>query len=278
MQVRRAIGIGILTVTGLFALAFLAATPLLLYMAVMAALLNETHDLYTIADFLGLPCLFIMVLGSLALGLMREWQIDPQGTAAFVSVRRAFRSTCIGGFPILPFVVICAVSAIAAGSVIYSTAIDAAVALWLIWLALCFVVSVHYLRRPKIAFGYALPLVVLALFLRFEDKVSKALDLAKLRFRSNEFAECVRTAAPLDGGRFKVCEHLSDDDSDTDTMIIYDSTDQISLPAARRSVAWKNFVLSLEHTPFGMLDFKVQPLRGHFYKVFFFDNHAETGL
>jgi len=77
------------------------------------------------------------------------------------------------------------------------------------------------------------------------------------------------------GAVFGVCERY--DWTDHVEAIVYDFSDEISLPTESRSQNWKRVVLSLQKkAPFGIVGFRSHKISGHFYKLDFYNEDLPT--
>jgi len=86
------------------------------------------------------------------------------------------------------------------------------------------------------------------------------------------FLACKEQATPIGKeGVLGVCTRYDDIYGQTDT-VIYDSTDEILMPASHRSTAWIAITNSNTiHAPFGVLGFDVERIAGHYYRVVFWN-------
>jgi hypothetical protein len=278
MHTMGGIRIGLFSILGLATFLLLPVTPLLLLIGFLELRAGwSVGILYEIAIFVVTPWLVLLGLWDLAQRATRKQVLAPPHRPDKAGAGRLVRGLALPLAPALStFVALVALL----GCVIYDTSVDLAMALLRLWFGLCLLAAVYYALRVRLsaALGYLLPLAMVSPVALARHDIGRAVDPVRTRVLHDKFANCIDDAPTLDNGNFAICEASDDDYLVTATLIVYDSTDQIARPAARRSIAWTKFVESLPHTPFGVLDFTVHPLGGHLYKVSFFDHDGLTGL
>ena len=119
---------------------------------------------------------------------------------------------------------------------------------------------------PYIAVFLSLP----SLFLADRIVGFDILDAFKLSLFSQ--TACIQSAVDVGhGAAFAVCVWHADNLSVTATLIIYDSSDEIALPAENRSSEWKE--VASRRSLVGTLDFVARKMTvDHFYEVYFFES------
>jgi hypothetical protein len=132
-------------------------------------------------------------------------------------------------------------------------------------------ISTRYTR----ALSYITPYTIIVLIVAAAGITSKIIgynvsDIIRLSLFSR--SGCIQSAVELGhGAAFGVCVHHNDNLAITANLIVYDSRDEIVLPAEKRSPEWTKTVFGMK-TPFGVPDFTLtaRKMIGHFYDVDFF--------
>jgi hypothetical protein len=124
-----------------------------------------------------------------------------------------------------------------------------------------------YLLKIIISFVWCSVLVL--------DAQLSLIDQIGIQLKSPLFETCRHSGVSIAGGyTLAVCDK---DDRwwryGFTKAIIYDSSDQIGIPASKRTKEWVSIAVSMgEQVPFGILGFSARRLTGHYYSVSFFDD------
>lgn len=136
--------------------------------------------------------------------------------------------------------------------------------------AIYFLLFTRYAR----ALSYVMPPFCILMIVLAAGITSKIIgynvsDIIRLNLFSR--STCIRSAVELGHGAvFGVCVDHFDNLSATANLIVYDSSDEIVLPAEKRSPEWTKTVRGMK-IPFGVPDltFEARKMIGHFYDVDF---------
>jgi hypothetical protein len=125
------------------------------------------------------------------------------------------------------------------------------------------------------ASGFFIPLILILLLPTYGRSIDLWIDEALIEIMPNFARACIVGGNNIEKDAvFSVCADHVDNLLLVGWMIVYDSSDQIQMPPAARSIQWKQLVGRLPNTPFGVLDFVSAPLGNHFYQVEFFDSDS----
>jgi hypothetical protein len=139
--------------------------------------------------------------------------------------------------------------------------------------------SIYYLFRARYveAFSYVLPHIAFVLILASVGVAGRLAgsdiqDVVRLKLFSQ--TACIQSAMDLGhGAAFGVCVWHHDDLSVTANLIVYDSSDEIALPAESRSLEWTKVASRLSLV--GQLNFRARRMVDHFYDVDFFEGQGD---
>jgi hypothetical protein len=135
--------------------------------------------------------------------------------------------------------------------------------------------SIYYLFQARYvrALSYVVPHITLILIMVSLAMVESLVGLNipdTIRMSLFSRTACIQSAVDLGHGTaFGVCVWHNDDLSVTANLIIFDSSDEIALPAERRSPEWVR--IASRRSLVGSLDFKSRRMIDHFYDVDFFE-------
>lgn len=126
-----------------------------------------------------------------------------------------------------------------------------------------------------------LPVVVL-LLVAFS---SEAVDMGLLKFRiatEKTFDACREHARPIgNDGAYAWCEGQDQSGPvgsyNMFAYVLYDSTDQITLPYAKRSMAWKKSVITHKYRSVFTSAYEVKKISGHYYRILSWMNEQGKG-
>jgi hypothetical protein len=137
----------------------------------------------------------------------------------------------------------------------------------------CIFLSVRFIILRKVPgfFSYFVALMALISLIHFQSEVRVALAGIKLYVLPSRYSDCISAAQPVGkDGLIGVCErHFQS--GGFERSVVYDSSDEISLPKGSQSVKWKTTVSSLQDDGlFSLSDsYLVEKVSGHFYRVEF---------
>lgn len=139
------------------------------------------------------------------------------------------------------------------------------------------IIGIIRIWRPKASRTFKpflrslLPVVVLFLGIL----LLRTVEMGLLKFRiltEKTFDVCRQQARPIGNyGAYAWCEGQDQSGPvgsyNLFTYILYDSTDEITLPYAKRSMAWKKSVITYKHRSVFTSAYEVKRISGHYYRI-----------